>query len=86
MNVFFQVFDLLNEKKKLRVLEDGKQVIQVVGLQERTCQSVDDVLSLINLGSQVRTSGQTAANNQSSRSHAVFQVSDYDKKEVFKSF
>ncbi|XP_042218488.1 kinesin-like protein KIF2A isoform X3 [Homarus americanus] len=69
-----KVFDLLNSKTKLRVLEDGKNVVQVVGLQERVCESVDDVLRLINLGSQVRTSGQTAANNQSSRSHAVFQI------------
>ncbi|XP_066938006.1 kinesin-like protein KIF2A isoform X11 [Macrobrachium rosenbergii] len=69
-----KVFDLLNDKAKLRVLEDGKNVVQVVGLQERVCESVDDVLKLISLGSQVRTSGQTAANNQSSRSHAVFQI------------
>ncbi|KAK4297358.1 hypothetical protein Pmani_030210 [Petrolisthes manimaculis] len=69
-----KVFDLLNSKTKLRVLEDGKNVVQVVGLQERVCQNVDDVLRLISLGSQVRTSGQTAANNQSSRSHAVFQI------------
>lgn len=65
---------MLNGKAKLRVLEDGKNVVQVVGLQERVCESVDDVLKLISLGSNVRTSGQTAANNQSSRSHAVFQV------------
>ncbi|XP_071547927.1 kinesin-like protein KIF2A isoform X3 [Panulirus ornatus] len=69
-----KVFDLLNSKTKLRVLEDGKNVVQVVGLQERVCENVDDVLRLISLGSQVRTSGQTAANNQSSRSHAVFQI------------
>ncbi|XP_047496938.1 kinesin-like protein KIF2A isoform X2 [Penaeus chinensis] len=69
-----KVFDLLNGKAKLRVLEDGKNVVQVVGLQERVCESVDDVLKLISLGSNVRTSGQTAANNQSSRSHAVFQI------------
>lgn len=69
-----KVFDLLNNKTKLRVLEDGKNVVQVVGLQERACESVDDVLRLISLGSQVRTSGQTTANNQSSRSHAVFQI------------
>lgn len=71
---FNRCFDLLNEKAKLRVLEDGKNVVQVVGLQERVCENVDDVLRLISLGSQVRTSGQTAANNQSSRSHAVFQI------------
>ncbi|CAL4074511.1 unnamed protein product, partial [Meganyctiphanes norvegica] len=69
-----KVFDLLNNKTKLRVLEDGKNVVQVVGLQERVCESPDDVLKLIISGSQVRTSGSTAANNQSSRSHAVFQI------------
>jgi len=69
-----KVFDLLNNKSKLRVLEDGKNVVQVVGLQERVCETPDDVLKLIISGSQVRTSGSTAANNQSSRSHAVFQI------------
>lgn len=69
-----KVFDLLNDKSKLRVLEDGKNVVQVVGLQERVCGSPDDVLKLIISGSQVRTSGTTSANNQSSRSHAVFQI------------
>ena len=68
------MFDLLNEKNKLRVLEDGKQVVQVVGLVERVCTNPNDVLQLIQIGSAARTSGQTAANNQSSRSHAVFQV------------
>ncbi|KAF2368009.1 Kinesin motor domain [Trinorchestia longiramus] len=69
-----KVFDLLNDKNKLRVLEDGKQVVQVVGLVERVCLNPNDVLQLIQLGSSARTSGQTAANNQSSRSHAVFQI------------
>lgn len=69
-----KVFDLLNEKNKLRVLEDGKQVVQVVGLVERVCANPADVLQLIQIGSMARTSGQTAANNQSSRSHAVFQI------------
>lgn len=68
------MFDLLNTKSKLRVLEDGKQQVQVVGLSERPVSSVDDVLDLIRLGSRARTSGQTAANANSSRSHAVFQI------------
>ncbi|XP_046652105.1 kinesin-like protein KIF2A isoform X1 [Daphnia pulicaria] len=69
-----KVFDLLNGKAKLRVLEDGKQQVQVVGLSERTVESVDQVLDLIRHGSRMRTSGQTAANANSSRSHAVFQI------------
>ncbi|XP_029693299.1 kinesin-like protein KIF2A isoform X1 [Takifugu rubripes] len=69
-----KVFDLLNRKAKLRVLEDGKQQVQVVGLQEREVKCTEDVLKLIEVGNSCRTSGQTAANAHSSRSHAVFQI------------
>lgn len=69
-----KVFDLLNQKAKLRVLEDARNQVQVVGLQERIVESVDDVLKLIQTGNNIRTSGQTSANNHSSRSHAVFQL------------
>uniref|UniRef100_A0A6I8PMY7 Kinesin-like protein n=1 Tax=Ornithorhynchus anatinus TaxID=9258 RepID=A0A6I8PMY7_ORNAN len=69
-----KVFDLLNRKTKLRVLEDGKQQVQVVGLQEREVRCVEDVLKLIEIGNSCRTSGQTSANAHSSRSHAVFQI------------
>ncbi|XP_058165259.1 kinesin-like protein KIF2A isoform X2 [Dasypus novemcinctus] len=69
-----KVFDLLNRKTKLRVLEDGKQQVQVVGLQEREVKCVEDVLKLIDIGNSCRTSGQTSANAHSSRSHAVFQI------------
>uniref|UniRef100_UPI00398EE914 kinesin-like protein KIF2A isoform X5 n=1 Tax=Pristiophorus japonicus TaxID=55135 RepID=UPI00398EE914 len=69
-----KVFDLLNRKTKLRVLEDGKQQVQVVGLSERDVKCTEDVLKLIEAGNSCRTSGQTSANAHSSRSHAVFQI------------
>jgi len=69
-----KVFDLLNGKAKLRVLEDGKQQVQLVGLCERPVETVEEVLKLIQHGNSVRTSGSTSANAHSSRSHAVFQV------------
>lgn len=69
-----KVFDLLSEKNKLRVLEDGKQQVQVVGLTERVVDNVEEVLKLIQHGNITRTSGQTSANANSSRSHAVFQL------------
>ncbi|XP_077478120.1 kinesin-like protein KIF2A isoform X2 [Stigmatopora argus] len=69
-----KVFDLLNRKAKLRVLEDGKQQVQVVGLHEREVKGTEDVLKLIEVGNSCRTSGQTSANAHSSRSHAVFQI------------
>ncbi|XP_041757155.1 kinesin-like protein KIF2A isoform X4 [Coregonus clupeaformis] len=69
-----KVFDLLNGKAKLRVLEDGKQQVQVVGLHERDVKCTEEVLKLIEVGNSCRTSGQTSANAHSSRSHAVFQI------------
>lgn len=69
-----KVLDLLNRKADLKILEDGKQQVQVVGLTEKVVSSVNEVLDLINRGNTARTSGQTSANENSSRSHAVFQI------------
>lgn len=69
-----KVFDLLSNKAKLRILEDGKQQVQVVGLTEKVVQTCDEVLKLIQHGNMARTSGQTSANTNSSRSHAIFQI------------
>lgn len=56
------------------MLEDGKQQVQVVGLTEKVVDSVEEVLKIIQQGNVARTSGQTSANSNSSRSHAVFQI------------
>jgi kinesin family member 2/24 len=86
-----KVFDLLNNKKRLRVLEDQKGLVQVCDRKEQQVKSVQDVLNIIqrkyndrlrrwyfiNLsldGMSIRTSGTTAANANSSRSHAVLQI------------
>ncbi|XP_028941666.1 kinesin-like protein KIF2C isoform X1 [Antrostomus carolinensis] len=69
-----KVFDLLNKKAKLRVLEDGKQQVQVIGLLEKQVGCAEDVIRMIEMGSACRTSGQTFANASSSRSHACFQI------------
>ena len=69
-----QVFDLLGNKQKLRVMEDGRQRVQVVGLQEEPVCNVDDVTRLVQRGNALRTSGSTSANVHSSRSHSVFQI------------
>jgi kinesin family protein 2/24 len=48
--------------------------VQIVGLVEKTVDSVDEVLKLIQHGNIARTSGQTSTNSSSSRSHAVFHI------------
>jgi kinesin family protein 2/24 len=68
------VFDLLANKTKLRILEDGDHQVNIVGLTEVVVNSADDVIELIQVGNISRASGKTSANSNSSRSHAVFQI------------
>ena len=48
------MYDLLNDKAKLRVLEDERQQMQVVGLEEVFVSEAEDVIKLIELGSACR--------------------------------
>ncbi|XP_050306708.1 kinesin-like protein Klp10A [Anthonomus grandis grandis] len=84
-----KVYDLLNRKKQLRILEDGQREVQVVGLTEKLVASVNDVLELIFEGNEARASGKTSVNAQSSRSHAIFQFylrSQVNPKVVYGKF
>jgi kinesin family protein 2/24 len=49
-----KVYDLLNKKERLRILEDKRQQVQIVGLQEEVVEDVDDVLRLIQRGNKCR--------------------------------
>jgi kinesin family protein 2/24 len=69
-----EVFDLLANKTKLRIREDLKYQVEIVGLTEKAVDSVDALLEVIQDGNTARTSGKTSANPNSSRSHAVFQI------------
>ena len=73
---FFEIYggkvsDLLNGKKKLQIQEDGNSKIQVSGLTERQASSEKEMNSIIDFGHSERTTHSTAANDTSSRSHAV---------------
>jgi kinesin family member 2/24 len=67
-------FDLLNERSKLSILEDGMGNIQIHGLVEHSASSTDELLQLIEYGNSVRTTHATTSNEDSSRSHAVCQI------------
>ena len=69
-----KVFDLLNERQKLCMREDGRQRVCIVGLQEFEVDSVEQVEKLIEMGHGVRSTGTTGANAESSRSHAIIQL------------
>lgn len=76
---FYEIYasrlqDLLNRGTKLECREDANSEVQIVGLTERLCEVEEDVLTLIHEGSSQRSTGVTGANDDSSRSHAVFQI------------
>ncbi|KAM4808389.1 kinesin-like protein KIF24 [Rhinophrynus dorsalis] len=69
-----QLYDLLNGRKRLFAREDGKHIVQIVGLREVQVRSVDLLLEMISKGSRERSTGATGVNSDSSRSHAVIQI------------
>ncbi|XP_072962075.1 kinesin-like protein KIN-13B [Typha angustifolia] len=69
-----KLFDLLNERRKLCMREDGKQKVCIVGLQEHKVSSVETIRELIEKGNATRSTGTTGANEESSRSHAILQL------------
>ncbi|ODQ79190.1 hypothetical protein BABINDRAFT_171951 [Babjeviella inositovora NRRL Y-12698] len=68
--------DLLNpdEKKLLSLREDVNKRISVTNLSVHAPQTVDEVMHMIMVGNENRTSSPTEANATSSRSHAVLQI------------
>ncbi|KAG9467391.1 hypothetical protein GDO78_015033 [Eleutherodactylus coqui] len=79
-----QLYDLLNGRKRLYAREDGKHVVQVVGLREVQVNSVDFLLEMIVRGSRERSTGATGVNSDSSRSHAVIQIQIKDSGKPLK--
>ncbi|KAJ4718130.1 Kinesin-like protein [Melia azedarach] len=69
-----KLFDLLSDRKKLCMREDGKQQVCIVGLQEYRVADVETIKELIERGSATRSTGTTGANEESSRSHAILQL------------
>ncbi|XP_023569777.1 kinesin-like protein KIF19 [Octodon degus] len=67
--------DLLNPTLGyLELREDSKGAIQVAGITEVSAINANEVMQLLMKGNQQRTQEPTAANQTSSRSHAVLQV------------
>ncbi|KAF2323357.1 hypothetical protein GH714_034829 [Hevea brasiliensis] len=69
-----KLFDLLSDRKKLCMREDGKQQVCIVGLQEYKVSDVETIGDLIEKGNATRSTGTTGANEESSRSHAILQL------------
>jgi len=69
-----KLYDLLNNRSNLYAREDGKQNVCIVGLKEDVVHDVDNLMEALQAGLQIRTTGQTGANLDSSRSHAILQI------------
>lgn len=81
-----QLYDLLNSRNKLHAREDSKKKVCINGLTEIEVHSPEDVTNLLKVGLTERSIGVTAANSNSSRSHAILQVSLKKDGDVFGMF
>ncbi|PIM97600.1 Kinesin-like protein [Handroanthus impetiginosus] len=80
-----KLFDLLSDRKKLCMREDGRQQVCIVGLQEFEVSDVHIVKEYIEKGNAARSTGSTGANEESSRSHAILQLAVKKHPEVKES-
>ncbi|XP_031497627.2 kinesin-like protein KIN-13A isoform X2 [Nymphaea colorata] len=69
-----KLYDLLSDRRKLLMREDGRQQVCIVGLQEFEVSDVQIVREYIEKGNAARSTGSTGANEESSRSHAILQL------------
>ncbi|KAK6476001.1 kinesin-like protein KIF19 isoform X1 [Huso huso] len=75
--------DLLNPASGyLDLREDSKGEIQIAGITEVSTNNAKEIMLLLTKGNKQRTQEPTAANNTSSRSHAVLQVTVKQKSRV----
>ncbi|XP_037349483.1 kinesin-like protein KIF19 [Talpa occidentalis] len=75
--------DLLNPTLGyLELREDSKGVIQVAGITEVSTINAKEIMQLLMKGNRQRTQEPTAANQTSSRSHAVLQVAVRQRSRV----
>ena len=78
-----QVYDLLTEEKSkvLSLREDQeKGVVIVAGVKEQSVSCYEDVMEYLSFGNKNRKTEATMANQVSSRSHAVMQLTVRHKK------
>ncbi|KNE57661.1 hypothetical protein AMAG_04524 [Allomyces macrogynus ATCC 38327] len=72
-----QVRDLLSQAHdgpEVVIREDRHGNITMQGVSQVVCQTKEDILGLLERGSQERTVGETNMNSTSSRSHAIFSI------------
>ena len=69
-----RLYDLLNNKNKLQVLDDKNGKVQIFGLEEIFAETPDDMRDIIDRANSIRTTHNTVTNETSSRSHAICNI------------
>ncbi|ELU16830.1 hypothetical protein CAPTEDRAFT_172954 [Capitella teleta] len=76
-----QLYDLLNKRKRLFVRENGKHKVCIAGLMETQVTSIKGLTEVVRYGNASRSTGASAVNPHSSRSHAILQMEVRDGRE-----
>lgn len=76
---YFEIYggrcqDLLNNRQRLNVREDGSGEVVVGDLEELEADGVDSLQAIVDTGNRNRTTHATESNDESSRSHAICQI------------
>lgn len=76
---FFEIYcgkahDLLNNRENCPIRVDAQDNVNIVGLCEAAITNVDGLMKTIQFGLSMRITGQTGANDDSSRSHAILHI------------
>ena len=69
-----KAFDLLNNRASCPIRVDAKENVHIVGLLEKDIESAEGLMLVVRYGMQVRMTGSTGGNEESSRSHAILQI------------
>lgn len=67
------LYDLLNEKRRVMACEGKHGEVHIVGIREVSVNSEDELQEIMKEALNTRSTGTTAANSTSSRSHAILQ-------------
>jgi kinesin family protein 2/24 len=86
---FFEIYggrcqDLLNHRNRLTIREDGSGEVVIGDLEEMEVSSAEDMMAVIDMGNQNRTTHATESNDESSRSHAICQVHTYIPYRIYR--
>lgn len=69
-----RLYDLLNNKDKLQVLDDKNGKVQIFGLETILAETPEEMRIMIDKANAIRTTHNTVTNENSSRSHAICNI------------